>query len=115
MDEDYKEKIEQLTRKYEEEQNRCTKLRTELREAHNLLCLVDLSSNLRLQVWQSRAKDAEKKLNETSDILSVDNENSKKAVSRLHDNDEILSQPSTTLSVYGEKMEKWTEETVKLQ
>ena len=67
------------------------------------MCLVDLSSNLRLQVWQSRAKDAEKKLNETSDILSVDNENSTKAVSRLHDNDEILSQPSTTLSdaVYG--------------
>ena len=65
------------------------------------MCLVDLSSNLWLQVWQSRAKDAEKKLNETSDILSVDNENSKKAASRLHDNDEILSQPSTTLSVYG--------------
>ena len=59
-----------------------------------LICLVIYSHKF----GNHAQKDAEKKLNETSDILSVDNENSKKAVSRLHDNDEILSQPSTTLS-----------------
>ena len=70
MEEQYKEEMENLMFKYEEEQKRCVKLRTELREAHNLLCLVDLSSNLRLQVWQSRAKDAEKRISENPRMLS---------------------------------------------
>jgi hypothetical protein len=50
----FETKLNTMATKYQEEQDRCTKLRTELRESHNLLLLVDLSSNLRLQAWQSK-------------------------------------------------------------
>ena len=108
----YKEKIEKLMFKYEEEQKRCTKLRTELREAHNLLCLVDLSSNLRLQVWQSRAKDAEKKVSENSSLLQGrgGGTNEKKS-NNAEEGSEILGQTSL-LSDGGSRIEDDTNEQI---
>merc|ERR1712224_776753 len=58
-EEEFKADLQHVQQKYKEEQERCTKLRTELRESHNLLLLVDLSSNLRLQAWQSKKIGAE--------------------------------------------------------
>jgi hypothetical protein len=56
---DFKTGLLSVQAKLTEEQEMCTKLRTELRESHNLLLLVDLSSNLRLQAWQCKARGEE--------------------------------------------------------